>query len=159
MKNSNLHLFLVISLLLLLISSNCEREEKHPIPDVYVHFIINLQTDPEFFRLRSQGASAIITSTDIGVFNLGYDNNGIIVYNAGDGEFYAFDRTCPYDIPESIAVETEDALSAFATCPRCGSVYVFPSLGVPTIDSPSKWPLKKYNAIYNPNTGDLRVSN
>ncbi len=144
--------------MLLLISSSCKKEEHHPIPDVYVNFMINLNTDPEFFHLRAQGTSAVITSSTIGAFNLGYDNNGIIIFNAGDGEFYAFDRTCPYDIPESIIVET-DGLSGLATCPHCGSVYVFPSLGVPTLDSPAKWPLKKYNAFYNPNTGDLIVSN
>jgi len=158
MKHSNLHFFLIFSLLLVLISSSCKKEERHPIPNVYVNFTINLQSDPEFFRLRAQGTSIIITSSTLGIFNLGYNNNGVIVYNAGDGEFNAFDRTCPHDLPESIIIET-DNLSGFATCPQCGSVYVFPSGGQPTLDSPARWPLKTYHAFYNPNTGDLIISN
>ena len=158
MRNSKLHLFLVFSLVFTLISTSCEKEERHPIPDVYVNFMINLKTDPEFFILRAQGTSVVINSSTIGLLSLGFDDNGVIIYNAGDGEFYAFDRTCPYDIPESIAVET-DGLNGLATCPQCGSVYVLPSIGIPTIDSPSRWPLKKYNAFYNPNTGKLIVSN
>jgi nitrite reductase/ring-hydroxylating ferredoxin subunit len=155
--NSKLRIFLILCLLIY-VNSECKKEEQHPIPDVYVNFLINIQTDPEYFFLLTQGNSIVINSSEIGALSLGYNNNGIIIYNSGDGEFYAFDRTCPHDIPESIVVET-DGISGFATCPQCGSVYVFPSMGLPTVDSPSRWPLKKYNAFYNPNTGDLLVTN
>ena len=157
MKHSNLHFFLIFSLLLSLFSSSCEKEEQHPVPDVYVNFIINLQDDPEFYSLRFQGASVTITRSTIGALSVGYNDNGIIIYNAGDGEFYAFDRTCPHDMPESIAVESDG--NNLAICPQCGSKYVFPSMGAPSLDSPAKWPLKTYHAFYNPNTGDLKISN
>lgn len=157
MKHSNLHFFLIFSLLLVLFSSSCQKEEQHPVPNVYINFIINLQDDPEFYHLRFQGTSVVITSSTIGTLSLGFNDNGIIIYNAGDGEFYAFDRTCPHDLPESIAVESDG--NNLATCPQCGSIYVFPSMGAPTLDSPAKWPLKTYHAFYNPNTGDLKISN
>jgi len=157
MKYSKLRIFL-ISTLVLCSFLGCRKEEQHPIPDVYVNILINIQTDPEYYFLQAQGSSVVINSSAIGTISLGYNDNGIIIYNAGNEEFYAFDRTCPHDIPESIIVET-DGISGFATCPQCGSVYVFPSMGLPTLDSPSRWPLKTYNAFYNPNTGDLIVTN
>ena len=142
-----------------LISSSCEENKQHPIPDVYVNFTINVKEDPEFFRLQNQGSVAIITSSSIGALSLGYLNNGIIVYYAGDYEYMAFDRTCPHDLPANIAVEIEDNFSASATCPQCSSVYVFPSMGTPSVGSQSNWPLKEYKTIFNPNTGSLNVSN
>ncbi len=98
----------------------------------------------------------VITNNTLGVLNLGYNNNGVIVYNAG-GEFYAFDRTCPYDYPVSIIVESDQ--SSTATCPECGSIFVLPSLGNPTVDGPATFPLKEYKTLYNPNNGDLTVFN
>ena len=138
-------------------SLGCEKYSQHPIPDVFVNFTINILYDPEFIRLQAQNNSINITSNTIGVVVLGYDNNGVIVYNAG-GEFYAFDRTCPYDYPESIIVKT-DPTSGLVTCPECESIYVLPSRGAPTLDGPASFPLKEYRAFYNPNTGDINVYN
>ena len=157
MHYSKSTLILVFSSALLLISSSCEEEQQHPIPDVYINFTINLFDDPEYFRLNSQGATAIITSSNLGVLNLGYLNNGVIIHNNGDGEFFAFDRTCPHDLPESVALET-DPYSVLATCPKCGSIYVLTSMGAPAEGSVSNWVLKRYQAVFNPNTGDLMVS-
>lgn len=100
----------------------------------------------------------VILNYMVSVFTLGFDNNGVILYNAGDGEFYAFDRTCPYDMPVSIAVET-DGTNVFATCPACGTEYVLSSMGNPTIDGPGSWPLREYKAFYNENTGIVSVYN
>jgi len=158
MKQSNLHFFPIISFFLIIISASCKPEEQHPVPDVYVNFSINLSDDPEFYILRSQGTSVIITSSTIGAYSLGYDDNGIIIYNAGSEEFYAFDRTCPFDLPESVAIEI-DGSGTFGTCPRCSSIYIFSGMGLPGTGSSSNWPLKSYTTSYNPNTGDLFVSN
>ena len=154
---SKLKIFLISGLIIYNISG-CKPEEQHPIPDVYVNFLINIRTEPDFFFLQAQGTSVIITSSSIGALSLGYNDNGVIIYNSGTDEFYAFDRTCPHDFPESIIVET-DGVSGLATCPQCGSVFILPSIGLPDLDSPSRWPLKAYHAVYNPNTGDLMVTN
>jgi len=151
MRQSKLILFIIYSIWAGLISSSCEQPREHPIPDVYVSFAIDLHNDPEFFRLNTQGATAVITSSTLGALNVGYLNNGIIIYNGGGGEFLAYDRTCPHDLPESVSV--------IATCPVCGSEYVFTSMGAPSYDSPSNWALKTYQAVFNPNTGILMVSN
>ena len=156
MKSSKLYYFFIFCIVFLSLSSGCEKYEKHPIPSVFVNFSINLLYDPEFIHLQAQNNSQVITNNTLGILSLGYNNNGIIIYNAGF-EFYAFDRTCPYDYPQSVIVESNG--SNTATCPECGSVYVFPSMGAPTLDGPATFPLKEYKAYYNPNTGDLNVFN
>ena len=158
MPRSKLHNFLLLPALTLILFSSCEKSANHPVPKVAVYFQIDLQSDPEFIRLSATGNSQRIYAATLGLFNLGYDNNGLLIYNAGSNEFYVFDLTCPYDIPESIAIESETT-SAIATCPECGTEYVLPSWGTPTVDGPGTWPLQKYRAYYNPNTGILQVSN
>lgn len=157
MKYSKLSIFSLFTIVFLSLSSGCEKYTPNPIPDVYVNFTINILYDSEFIRLQAQNNSMVITNNTLGVLALGYNNNGVIIYNAG-GEFYAFDRTCPYDYPKSIVVEA-DPNSGLATCPECGSVYVFPSRGAPTTSGPASFALKEYKAYYNPNTGDINVFN
>jgi hypothetical protein len=110
--------------------------------------------------LSQIGNSMEITNHPNGNPTIGYDNNGIIVYNNGDEyeTYYAFDRTCPNDLPESVAVSLDDS-KATATCPKCGSVFVLPSEGLPSSGSVSKHALKKYRTYFNPNTGELIISN
>jgi hypothetical protein len=157
MRKSKIHFF-TIPLLFLVLFSSCRREDEHPIPNVYINFTINPLYDPEFYFLQTQGSSVVVKSYTIGALSLGYNDNGVIIYNSGFYEFLAFDCTCPYDLPVNVAVEISE-IDGVATCPVCGSQYVFPSMGVPTMDSPAKWPLKEYNTFYNPNTGDLVISN
>lgn len=158
MRQSKIHIFLLTFMLFVCLSSSCEKQQQHPVPSSYVNFTINLQTDSEFIRLTAPGNSMEISYQMVNTFTLGFDNNGVIVYNAGDGEFYAFDRTCPYDMPNSVAVET-DGTGVLATCPVCGTEYVFPSMGTPTFDGPGTWPLREYKVYYNQNNGVLSVYN
>lgn len=142
-----------------LLFPGCEKYEKHPVPGVPVNFVINVTTDPEFIRLGATGNSQGIQASSLGLAYLGYDNNGVMVYNAGNNEFYAFDMTCPYEMPaRSIGVETETS-SGMAVCPECGTTYILPAEGQPSSDGPGGWPLLKYKAYYYPSTGDLQVSN
>ena len=157
MRSSKIHFF-TIPILFLVFFSSCKKEEENPVPYVYVNFTINLMNDPEFFFLQTQGSTAVIKSSTIGAISLGYNDNGVIIYNEGFYQFLAFDCTCPYDLPSNVAVKASE-FDGVATCPVCGSKYVFSSSGVPTLDSPAKWPLKEYKAFYNPNTGDLVISN
>jgi hypothetical protein len=157
MYKSKIHFFTVF-IPVILIFSSCKHEDQHPVPYVYVNFTINLFDDPEFYRLRTQGYTMVIHNYTIGVLSLGYNDNGVVIYNNGDGEFFAFDCTCPYDLPINSAIDVSNQ-SGIATCPLCGSQFVFPSMGAPTVDSPSHWPLKEYHAYYNPNTGSLTISN
>ena len=155
---SKIHIFLLTSVILTFLYSSCEKQQQHPVPSGLANFTINIETDPEFFLLNAIGHSMEISNTMVNTFNLGFDNNGVIVYNAGDAEFYVFDRTCPYDMPKSIAVET-NTTSGIATCPECGTEYILPSMGSPTFEGPGTWPLREYKAYFNINTGELQVYN
>ena len=155
MKYSKLQIFCLLIVLMSPLYSSCKKEIKNPIPSIYLDFTINVKTDPEYLNLDFQNNAMIIKNDAIGA--TGYDNNGVIVYNAGDHQYYAFDCTCPYDYPNSIAVQLTGA--ATAKCPECGSIYVLTSSGMPTLSGPATLPLKEYRTFYNVNTGELRVYN
>jgi hypothetical protein len=156
MNKTNLQKICLCASMLVILSFSCTKEKEQIIPTVYVSFSINIQTDPTFIQLQALGNSYIVRYYDINNANtLGYNNNGIIVYNNGD-IFYAFDCTCPYDFPKSVAVTTD---AAIAECPVCHTRYVLPSSGLPDIEGPGVYPLKEYRTSYNINTGELSVFN
>jgi len=144
---SKLSKILLITLSLLIFVS-CAKKKKEIIPNTYVNFTIRLD-DPMFTNLHAIGNSVIITSEYAGRSSAGYDYNGIIVYRFSEDEFYAFDRTCPYNISNSISVTTENTSDPIAKCPECGSEYVLPSLAFPTEKGPSRVPLKQYNTNFD----------
>jgi len=129
----------------LAVTSSCNKELNEIIPDVCVNFYVDLVYDPLFYDLTAAGNSVIITSTtnNWGACAAGYDDNGIIVYNAGY-DYYAFDCTCPncYKISNlSIAVKID---GVYAVCPECGTNYALPSSGTPTSAGPGRYQLKNY---------------
>jgi Rieske Fe-S protein len=158
MKHSNVHFFCLICILLLSISSSCDKNKANNFPYVYVNFNINIETDPEFIGLQAQGNSQIIYYYTLGLTSLGLGNKGIIVYNAAGGDFYAFDATCPFDLPETYGVEITKTDGVFE-CPKCHSRYVLSGEGMPTVKGPAVYPLHQYQSYFNPNTGDLNVRN
>lgn len=142
--------------LLLLTAISCEQSDPFEIPSVYLDFAVNIQNDVEYYSLQSAGNSKQITAQAVGKTTLGYKNNGVILFNNG-GEFYAFDRTCPYEFPDNAIVETDGAGSA--ECPVCGSIFLFSAIGMPAMGSPAKYPLKEYRTEYFPGSGVVRVYN
>ena len=130
--------------------TGCAEESEEIIPNTYVNFTIRLD-DPQFIGLNTIGSAVIVTRSYDGSNSAGYDNNGIIIYRASEDEFYAFDRTCTYNVKLSAAIEIEDS-GITAKCPECGSRYVFPSLGFPTEDGPSKNPLRQYSTHFDGTT-------
>jgi len=136
--------------------STCEKPVRNVVPDVPVNLTININ-DPEFLPLQSQNNSVKITSASVGGYDVGYHNNGIIVYNTGDG-FLAFDCTCTYKVEDAVSIElTSDGWTGI--CPECESLYIFSSDGAPSMNSVSVYNLKKYNTSYNPNTGEINIYN
>lgn len=142
-KIRNFFLILLISSLL----NACEEEKQKIIPQTYVNFSLRLD-DPQFIALNSVGNAVVITSSYDGSNSAGYDSNGIILYRASQDEFYAFDRTCTYDVEKSIAVEIDES-GIMAVCPECGSTYVLPNIGFPTKESPSKYALHHYQTSFD----------
>ncbi len=83
-----------------------------------------------------------------GYRSAGYDSNGIIIYRANLDQFYAYDRTCPYDYVangKSLKVNI-DFIQAI--CPTCSTAYSLPTGGIP-ISGPGKYPLKNYRTIFD----------
>lgn len=151
--SSKLKFLFVFFIILSLIT--CESDKGDIIPDTPVNFSIYI-TDPQFYGIGIPGNSILVKNTDIGTQYLGYNNNGIIIYNAGN-EFYAFDATCTFNVASGTAVELNN--SSFATCPVCQSNFVFASYGAPTMESVAEFPLKEYNTWYFPSTGEIYVYN
>jgi hypothetical protein len=142
---SNLITFL-FCVTFLFATSSCSKSKYDVIPDVYVDFTISF-SDPQFWNISTAGTSVIVTSANIASqVSVGYDNNGVIIYNTASG-YYAFDRTCPNcykNSSSSIAVEIGD-LDIYAVCPECKTTYVLPSGGTPTSDGPGEYILKNYH--------------
>lgn len=132
-------------------------KELNTIPETFVFLEIYL-TDPIYQSLQIEGNSIHINQDQYGD-GIGNQNNGLIIYRHGGDEFYAYDRTCPYDWEQgkNIVVNTDGGL--IATCPECGSIFVLSTSGAPTDNGPAKKPLKEYRTSFNVNTQKLIVTN
>ena len=132
-------------------SYSCRKPQYDVIPYVLVDFRLDL-LDPEFLPLQAPANYILVDANTnrIGLYAAGYDNNGIIVYRASMDEFFAFDRTCPHEYAldnTSVAVDTISG-EFYVKCPDCGSEYVLPSFGTPSL-GPSKYPLKNYRTSFD----------
>jgi len=118
------------------------------IPDVYVDFTLDL-LDPEFVSLNAIGSDTVDARTNNwGNTAAGYNGNGIIIYNGGDGQFYAYDRTCPHDYEvngQSIKVKIDFTI---AVCPKCGTTYALSAFGTPA-SGIGRYPLKNYKTSFD----------
>jgi nitrite reductase/ring-hydroxylating ferredoxin subunit len=133
-------------ILLAVTAVSCERNKNDVIPDVYVDFTMNLN-DIEFVNLSSIFGSVYVNAStnNWGQKSAGFNNNGIIVFAGPEGEFYAYDRTCPHDYfvsEQSVKIGVADII--FAECPVCKTRYALTSGGTPLSDGTGKHPLKNY---------------
>lgn len=139
-----------ITLLTVISLISCKKSKYDVVPDVYIDFYINL-SDPEFFVLTGSTNSMVITSAtnNWGSSAAGYNSNGIIVYrSAMEDQFFAYDRTCPYDFAVnglSVKVNT-DFMSAI--CPKCSTSYSLEAGGTP-ISGIGRYPLKNYKTSFD----------
>jgi nitrite reductase/ring-hydroxylating ferredoxin subunit len=125
------------------ILSSCNKADNDVIPDVFVDFTIDL-LDPEFVNLSVIGNSDTIdaSTNNWGYKSAGYDGNGIIIYSGPD-EYFAYDRTCPYDYAvNDLSVKVKIDFTV-AVCPNCGTKYSLSAYGTP-ISGTGKYPLKNY---------------
>jgi nitrite reductase/ring-hydroxylating ferredoxin subunit len=147
-RKSKIILFLVTALFALTLIT-CKKSKYDVIPDVFVDFTISLD-DAEFFALRATTGYAFIDArtNNLGTSAAGFDGNGIIIYN-NDDQFYAFDRTCPYDFyvnSKSIKLNVD---FIYAVCPECGTKYALAVSGLPA-SGPGKYQLKPYKTAFTP---------
>lgn len=131
-----------ILLLPALFLAGCNDNIQSSIPDYPVYLDLNLtSTYPTFKNNINQ--SLAFTKRILETDRIGY--GGILVYVGFDGEYYAFDMSCPYEVKTNVRVYPNGL--GQAVCEKCGSVYEigygggFPSSG------PSKEVLKSYKAM------------
>jgi nitrite reductase/ring-hydroxylating ferredoxin subunit len=146
-KSKIIVFFLIISLQSFLVS--CKKSKYDVIPSVVVDFTINLN-DPLFFNLLSPFTFVYVdqTTNNWGQYSAGYDNNGIIVFRSTEDEFYAYDRTCPYDYEVNHKSVKINADMIYATCPNCGTTYALSANGTP-VSGVGRYPLKNYRTGFN----------
>ncbi len=147
-SGSNLHLFSIFTITILLIGA-CDRRDNDVIPDVFIDFTLDLN-DPEFQGLNFVTGHLLVNANtnNMGPPAAGYMGSGIIVYHSNPGEFNAYDRTCPHDFVTYQKVEVVNVDGIYAICPSCSTSYALPGYGTPT-DGPGRYPLKNYRTSYN----------
>lgn len=120
------------------------------IPDVTVDFYLDI-TDARFIDLNAIGGSVLVnSSTNNDRYASGYAGSGIIVTRGVD-EFFAYDRTCPYDYEldgSVVRIEIDPTGFAKAICPKCKSTFELISYGTPA-SGVSQYPLKNYRTTYD----------
>jgi hypothetical protein len=140
--------FFFIAGILILFLSTCKSTNNEIIPDVYVDFTIDL-LDPEFVNLSVIGNSDTVdaSTNNWGYRSAGYDDNGIIIYSGPD-EYYAYDRTCPYDFAvNDLSVKVKIDFTV-AVCPVCGTKYALSAYGTP-LSGVGKYQLKNYKTSFD----------
>jgi nitrite reductase/ring-hydroxylating ferredoxin subunit len=138
--------FFLITLILIIASGSCKKKND-VIPDVYVNFTLDLN-DPEFVSLNAIGSDTVNARTNNwGRGAAGFDGNGIIIYNGGV-EFYAYDRTCPYDyVVNGLSIKVKIDFT-IAKCPKCGTTYALSANGTPA-SGVGRYPLKNYKTSFS----------
>ena len=97
--------------ILLLVALSCTKAQgPNPVPYVYVNLQFNTD-EPLYTNLNTPG---------IPVYIKNQGNKGIVVIQDFNGNFWAFDRTCPYQINSSCGIVTQ-SLSGFNFV--CGTYY------------------------------------
>lgn len=124
----------------------CDKDREHPVPYVFVDFDFNII----HYNLNSPGLSHQFSQAESG----GYQ--GIIVYRLSMDEFRAFDRACPCN-PHHCIVSIHPDDQVFASDPCCGSTFLL--LDGSVVEGDAQFPLKQYQAIFNPGTNRLRIMN
>jgi nitrite reductase/ring-hydroxylating ferredoxin subunit len=147
MKNNYIIYSVLISFLAFFIAS-CDDNYQSSIPDFPVNLPLNLtSTYPTFKNSNNQFLlfeNSKNKSYPLGQY-VGY--GGILVYTGFDGEYYAFDMSCPYEAKQTTRVHPNDIGQAI--CDSCHSVFDLGyGIGNPST-GPAKEVLKKYRAILN----------
>ena len=141
--------YFLISLAFLLLPASCENNKNDVIPNVYTDFTMDISNDILFRDLTSIGNSVIVNylTNNWGYRSAGYDSSGIIVYRADLDQFYAYDRTCPYDYEVNNKTVKVNVDFTQAICPVCSTYYSLAAGGQP-VSGPSRYPLKNYKTSF-----------
>jgi len=124
-----------VLLILLLFGGSCKDANPYTIPYVAVNFYV-----------YPNGIDSDLGVSKTKVFpTRGY--RGVMVYNMGNDQFFAYDCACTYDTQNPKAIVAVDPSGLVAICPVCGSKYMLTD-GYPFQGRASN-PLLKYSTSYD----------
>ena len=119
--------------------ASCNDNYYSSIPDFPVSLELNLTSTYPTFR-NSINQSLTFTKPITVMDRIGF--GGILVYTGFDGEYYAFDMSCPYEAKQNILVHPNGL--GQAVCEGCGSVFdIGYGIGNPS-SGKAKETLKRY---------------
>jgi nitrite reductase/ring-hydroxylating ferredoxin subunit len=131
--------YYLLCLLLPLFLVNCNDNVISSIPDYPVYLDLSLTTTYPTFR-NSFNQYLVFKKAVLVTDRIGY--GGILVYSGFDGNYYAFDLSCPYEAKQNILVVPNGIGQAI--CQGCGSVFdISYGIGNP-ISGKAKQALKRY---------------
>jgi len=110
--------YCLLVLLINLSTISCNDNYISSIPDFPVSLELNLTTTYPNFR-NSTNHYLTFTKPVTVSDRIGF--GGILVYTGFDGEYYAFDMSCPYEAKSNIRVYPNDL--GQAVCEGCGTVF------------------------------------
>lgn len=138
----------LIAFLIFAISlSSCAKEEKRVLPYANINIALSL-VDPKYIEITNPSTAIKVTAYK--GTQVGYEGNGIIVYNSGL-DYYAYDATCTNG-DHYTSLNLSDQI--FAICPKCKTKF---NLINGFAEGNSSLHLQRYNAIAI--NGYLRISN
>ncbi|NLI72244.1 MAG: hypothetical protein GX361_05875 [Bacteroidales bacterium] len=134
-----LKLIRYIPLVFLILLLSCENDEQRRIPDVPVY--LELDLTGRYSTFRNPYDTVVYERSQIVKDYVGF--GGILVNIGYDGNYYAYDLACPYEVNPSIRIYPDES-GIKAVCRSCGSEFeIWNGTGMVS-KSPSKWNLKRY---------------
>lgn len=125
---------------------SCNDNVQSSIPDFPVYLNLNLTTVYPNFRSPNQALT--FEKRTFETDRVGY--GGILVYIGFDGEYYAFDMSCPVEVKQTVRVHPNGL--GQAVCESCGSMFDLGyGIGNPS-SGEAKEALKRYKTTLN---GDI----
>lgn len=135
-------------LFVIIFAAGCREDDDNlRVPRVETNIQINLNL-PQYQALLSPGGWVYQTG----------GSRGIIVYRVNIDEFAAFDRHCPFNVPDACQVEVDEESGITAidnSC--CGSTFEIITGNV--VEGPAEIGLSRFNTQFNSNTNLLRITN
>ena len=136
------HFFLIGIFALQCVS--CDDIHHSSIPDYPVQLNLDLiSLYPTF--INSYNKYLIFEQKKYMTDYIGY--GGILVYSGFDGNYYAFDLSCPYESKSNIRVKPNDIGQAI--CDSCKTVFQIAYGNGDPMSGPAKEGLKRYRAVLN----------
>jgi len=129
--------FLMFTVFLLnILLTSCGDKEQHPIPNVAVSLLINLDL-PAYQALNNVGGWAYVNG----------GSKGIVIYRGFDS-FTALDRHSTYDAAADCSIATVDSTNFFVLNDGC-SESQYNIMDGTVSKGPAKWGLKTYTTSWD----------